>query len=224
MPSPKPGFFSGTSAVLDAVRRAALGTSRILPNQKKPSNDKNFFQNYVDHLGYLALEIQKLSNAMPETFDERQFNQLCKEALGRLNMFDALRDGHDYCDEIVGATVMPLAALSYSLQFSAVAIWEGSISLLSRYGIMDKDGKDHAHIALEGLVCAALALAFAVASFIKSAISLVSRPLVTAVQGFKPQDVDRFYDKTSVTATVRAERADDIAASIVSMLGSGGPR
>lgn len=166
---------------------------RVLPNQKVPHPNKNFFQNYGDHLNYLAHDGK-------EKFDqfwasERKLRFLVNEVAARLNVFDALRDGYDYFDEVLGATVVPLLCNTASMGFAALALWEGAHALAITVGFVNRDNDNHAGKAMAYLLASVAAHVIAVASLIKSVISLVTRPLVTAIQGYKPQDKDRFYDQ-----------------------------
>lgn len=141
-------------------------------------------------------------------------NFLAKEAIARVYVFDALRDGYDYFDEVVGATVLPFLSGCASIALAVVSIVELSYAIGIGVGLLEDDKKNHGDNVVLALVLAVAAVSFAVAVFIKSAISLVTRPLVTAVQGFKSQDINRFYDEDV------AERNDVLTGGLTGLAAS----
>lgn len=179
---------------------------RICTKQAKPNPQKNFFENYYDHLNYLESEFDAKWNTCSKfrTIDE-QLEFLGKEALKRLNLFERLRDGYDYMDEVVGATALPVMLLGASLANLAIAIWEGASALAISTGLINRksDKAEHLEYAQTALLLSTLAFVGAIATFLKSAISLITRPVATALQGFAEQDVDRFYDDDSYESQAR---------------------
>lgn len=177
---------------------------------KTPNKKKNFFQNYYDHVSYLKVELEDLYKKLHKT--DNAFKLLFNEGLKRLSVFDALRDGHDYFDEVLGATVMPIMAAGASLALLGLAIWEF---------VQSNSKSDSAALSL--LVAAGAALLFSAAVFVKSAISLITRPIVTAIQGFKKPDGDRFYNEDD-DLVKRTERVGNkVIDGVADFLGFGQP-
>lgn len=174
-------------------------------NTNKPDSKKNFFQNYADHLDFLHIKFKKKYEQFMDTETiEEKLSILGNEALERLKVFEQLRDGHDYFDEVVGATAIPLIGAIASVCSLAIAIWDAAQLLAIKAGFVEDDGINHADNALNHLLLSATALALSVASFVKSAISMITRPVVTAIRGFAEQDEDRFYHKDSVLGSLQS--------------------
>jgi len=173
-------------------------------NHKKPAHYKNFFQNYDDHINSVESKL-KVKYPMMNDIDSAQtlisalskvtMESLSKEVLSHLYIFDALRDGHDYFDEVMGATVVPFAAGLASLGLAALAMWEAAQALAIKVGMKKDDHQSHGSTAVDFILLAAAAAVISAAIFIKSAISLVTRPIVTLVNGAKPQDENRFANE-----------------------------
>jgi hypothetical protein len=168
-------------------------------NQKKPDPKKNCFQNYSDHLYFLQIKYQERWNKFikNKTLDEK-LDFLGKEALDHLNMFERLRDGHDYMDEFVGATAIPALGLVVSLVELGVAAWQSIKGLAIHAGLAKNDYEDHKENAGLALLVAGAAFVTAIASFIKSVVALVARPFITAARGWANQDEERFYVEETV--------------------------
>ncbi|RUR13058.1 hypothetical protein [Legionella sp. km772] len=187
-------------------------SKRTFKNQPKPDPKKNFFQNYDDHLNSLFVklyktfpinnweELQHLAISRPYSL----LGQVSNEAIKHLYLFDALYDGYDYFDEVVGATALPALAGLASLGLTAAAIWEAIQALAIKFGFQQCDQEKHLDKATANLLLAGTAFVLSVASYIKSMISLFTRPLVTLINGFKPQNVDRF--------TIDDSKEDDLTA------------
>ncbi|MFW2569543.1 hypothetical protein [Legionella sp. 29fVS95] len=174
---------------------------KICTGQNTPDVKKNFFQNYADHLDFLEEKFKKKGAKLMEmTFDDG-LAFLSEQALERLKIFESLRDGHDYFDEVVGATAIPLMSLAVATVATAAAIWEGVQDLAIHTGFMkaqDKVSIDKDLQTSHYLLVAGAAFLLAAASFLKSAISLISRPVVTAIQGFDKQDEVRFCNQNAM--------------------------
>ncbi|MCL9685480.1 hypothetical protein [Legionella maioricensis] len=166
---------------------------RFFPGHKKPDRNKNFFQNYSDHLNYLQ---DKYAEAWEEFKNQATFDQkldfIGEQALERLNLFEKLRDGHDYFDEVVGATALPALGLVISIATLGMALWEGIQALVIRTGIARGSIQEHQEGAKQDLLVSGVAFLGAIASFLKSAVSLITRPVITAIRGFEEQNIDRF--------------------------------
>ena len=162
-------------------------------NHKKPSIDKNFFQNYSDHLDYIYSIFQEKSSEFNSLSSTPELLHFIKDtALERLKMFEQLRDAYDYTDEILGATALPALGMLASIATLACCVWETMKGIMISFGWRNDDYTSHSRKACEHLMLAVAAFTLACASFLKSAISLVTRPIVTAVQGFAPQNKERF--------------------------------
>lgn len=193
-----PNFFTNFKKGLNKVMKDTGVTNA----RNKPDPDKNFFQNYSDHLDWLELRLRKDVNKLyPAIPDMSELSSACFFTLidaKHLLMFDALRDGYDYMDEVLGATVVPLACAAASLGCLGLAIWEGAQEFAIKTGMKKDDFDNHDEKAVNYLAAAGGALAVAMSSLIKSLISLVTRPVITMIQGWKPQDTTRFYNEDSL--------------------------
>lgn len=172
---------------------------RFFRGQKTPDPRKTFFQNYSDHLDYLQAKYEKTWNKLVERKGlEERFNFLVKHAQKHISIFEQLRDGYDYFDEVVGATAFPVVSLLASIAGVGIALWESFRALIIKIGLANHDGEDHLAHAGFSLFTSAAAFLTSIASFLKSAISLVTRPIVTAIYGFEKQDKDRFINEDTV--------------------------
>ena len=167
--------------------------------QEKPQKSKNFFENYTDHVRFL---FDKYKQVIASENFSGFIDNIAEASIKSLNLFEPLRDGHDYFDEVGGATAIPLASAVASIATFAMAAWEGLQALACSVGFMRSSTESHADEAVKflqiSLACALLALG----SFVKSAVSLVTRPLVTAIKGFAPQDKERFMIDDSVQSHI----------------------
>jgi hypothetical protein len=165
----------------------------LFPGHKKPDRNKNFFQNYSEHLNYLQNQYAKAWQEFQEqaTFAQK-LDFIGDQALKRLNMFEKLRDGHDYFDEVVGATALPALGLVVSIATISMALWEGIHVLAIHAHLIGGSKAEHQSEAQEDLLISGLSFLGAIASFLKSAISLITRPIITAVKGFEEQNTVRF--------------------------------
>ena len=167
--------------------------------QRTPDSKKTFFQNYSDHLDYLQKKYEKRWNKLveQESIGER-FNFLSEQALKRISIFERLRDGYDYFDEVVGATAFPAISLVASIAGIGIALWEGIRALIIKIGLTNPDGEDHQANAGFALFTSTTAFLASIASFLKSVISLITRPIVTSIYGFETQDKERFINEDTV--------------------------
>ena len=168
-------------------------------NFKTPNAKKNFFQNYADHLNYL-IEVQLLDK-LNKINEAQNFTQMLavfndEELMKHISIFDKLRDGYDYMDEVGGVFVAPVIATAASLAALGLAIYEGFYALAIRCNLLEDDGEAHGQWAGKYLFCSVTCFALSMANALKSAISLVTRPLVTlfSAQASK-QDEYRFRDE-----------------------------
>ncbi|WP_298627384.1 hypothetical protein [uncultured Legionella sp.] len=172
-------------------------------NQKTPDPQKNFFENYSDHLGFLIIKFeQKFLQLQQMDSAQNALHFISKEALRRLNMFEQLRDRYDYFDEILGATALPALCLITSIASLSAALWESTQALAIKTGFTRNDNEDHLTDAGGFLLISVASILFSIASLLKSAISIVTRPIVTALQGYAEQDEDRFHNEESMVGRV----------------------
>ena len=166
---------------------------RLFPGHKKPNRNKNFFQNYSEHLNYLQAQYNEAWEEFQEqtTFDQK-LDFIGEQALERLNLFEKLRDGHDYFDEVVGATALPALGLVVSIARISMALWEGIQALAIHSHLVRGNREEHQKQAREDLLISGLYFLRAIASFLKSAVSLITRPIITAIKGFEEQNTIRF--------------------------------
>ncbi|CEG57734.1 hypothetical protein [Legionella fallonii] len=173
--------------------------------RRTPDPKKNFFQNYSDHFDYLQEKYEKVWHKLVEKQNlEEQFNFLNKQALKRLSIFEKLRDGYDYFDEVVGATALPAIGLVSSIATLGLALWEGIRALVIKIGLVNNDGQEHHVKAQSALLLSAASFLLSIACFLKSTISLITRPIVTAIYGFEKQDKERFINEDTVVGHLSA--------------------
>ncbi|AHE67580.1 hypothetical protein [Legionella oakridgensis] len=165
-------------------------------NQKKPASEKSFMQNYGDHLKHVEHQANlTYYRFLSYQSYSKQFSLLGEQMRERIKIFQALYDGYDYADEILGATIVPILSVANTVVFTVAALWEGMQALSIRIGLARDDGDHHSRLAMSYLLGAGAFLLFSAVSLVKSAISLITRPLITMVHGFKPQDTERFYNE-----------------------------
>lgn len=131
----------------------------------------------------------------PESNPDNQLEVAIKEVLAHINIFDALRDSYDYADDIAGAVLVDWLGSALVFGCVAEAVWNGAHMLAIKARLVEDDAKEHGVSAVLFLLAAAAIFVIASLISMKSVISLISRPLVTAIHGFKPQDTPRFYDQ-----------------------------
>jgi 7-cyano-7-deazaguanine synthase in queuosine biosynthesis len=190
---------------------------------KRPDPDKNFFYNYFDHLKALTKHSAELYEEFKKLkTSDAQIDFFEKELSNRNLILNPLRDAHDYMDEVMGATVLPAFGMLTAVGALVVAAWEGVQALAIHCGFAHNDREKHADEALSFFIAAAAAFTLSAMSFVKSWISLVSRPIATVEQGFAKQDTLRFYneDKEPVVEAARKgmNEAIDGAASVLNSI------
>ena len=169
---------------------------------RKPNPKQNCVQNYWDHMNSIEQDAHRLWNKVDTG---NWFKVLAGEAWNRTNMLEALRDGHDYTDEIMGAVVGSTVYSAVATGFLALALWEAVCGLAMKAGFVKDDKKDHVTPILKALVFAVAAYVMSLVIYLKSVVSLITRPIITALEGFKAQDTNRFYDNE--------QRNDDVPAT-----------
>jgi len=169
---------------------------------KKPNPKKNCFQNYGDHLGH---HVHQAKQIWHDVHGPNTFSVLAKESWKRIKVFQALRDGHDWVDELGGAIFGTTLATLAAFATLALAIWEACVGLTMRMGMIKNDGGSHFQKAGKNLLCSIAAYVLSVVIYIKSAVSLITRPLVTLITGYKPQDIERFSDNSKHARVSRNE-------------------
>ncbi|MCP0914831.1 hypothetical protein NKV53_10890 [Legionella sp. 27cVA30] len=190
--------------------------------QQCPDKNKNFFQNYADHLKFLSLEFQEKINALFEQENlEQVFKMLANETLARISVFDKIRDGYDYFDEVLGATVVPVFALGAFAAGIGIAIWQGILALGYTLGTNPANDETLGQNAAVALIIAGASILFGLITCIKSMLSLVTRPLVTLCsQSWGEQDKARFYNEEAceVQLVNTVEAISNVVADAVSSI------
>ncbi|WP_133129788.1 hypothetical protein [Legionella yabuuchiae] len=180
----------------------------IFKKQKKPSRTKNTFQNYYDHINCLLEDLTETMNDIENDLSQGDVNtalsKISQEVLKRLTMLEPIYDRYDYFDEIVGATAVSLLGISISLTSLALAFWESIQLLAINAGIKQKDGENHSNKAIQCLLFSGAMLLVGVCFFLKSSVSLLSRPLMTLIEGWKEDDKARFTREDSFESWVQA--------------------
>ncbi len=172
---------------------------------KKPNPKKNCFQNYGDHLGY---HVHQAKQIWHDVHGPNTFSVLAKESWKRVKVFQALRDGHDWVDELGGAIFGTTLASLAACATLALAIWEACVGLTMRMGMVKNDGGNHFQKAGKNLLCSIAAYVISVFIYIKSVVSLITRPIVTLIKGYKPQDIERFSDNSGRASMPCDEEGD----------------
>ncbi len=189
---------------MSSIMKKAAGAIKQFRGQRaNPKN--NFFQNYSEHLNALDNKLFKEYNKIKTPDD------FASTILSHATVFEPLRDTHDYADDIFGATVLPILAAALSLAAIANTFYEGAQVLLMKAGLMTGDADEHSQLAINSFMVSATSLAVAVASLIKSVVSLFARPIATMVCGYKDQDEVRFKDDLSEDESLFAKLAPVLA-------------
>ncbi|GGI91253.1 hypothetical protein [Legionella impletisoli] len=182
--------------------------SSFFRKQKKPSNQKNTFENYYDHVNCLIEDLTETINEIDGEFYKGNinvaFSKVNREFLKRLNLFEPLYDRYDYLDEIGGAIVVPILGISIALASLSFALWEGIQLLAIKTRIKQDDGEKHNDKAIQCLLFSGANFLISVYYSIKSVISLITRPLMTLITGWKKEDEPRFIREDSFEAWVGA--------------------
>lgn len=155
-----------------------------------PDTKRTFFQNYLDHLFYL--EESALIDFM-EVMEKKDPGYLTQKAAKHNTIFKPFRDRFDYLDDVLGATVTPMAFILGATTLLNYALYEGAIALAIKTKLRENDFKNHGVQASLFIAGAFLCFALSLAIFLKSVVSLITRPLVTAYEGYQEQDTPRFY-------------------------------
>lgn len=165
------------------------GSRLLSPYQSNPNPEKHFFENYADHLAYLSKKYNHQYNQLITFISEDKYDKAARlmrdSLLHHLSLFEPLRDGYDYVDEIGAATVAPWLHLSVSLFSFAAGICKG-INIASE--TYDKQ-EVKAH-----LIAAAFYLLLSLESFCNGMASLITRPAATLLFGTKQENNVRFID------------------------------
>ena len=186
-----------------------------MSKSKTPNKNLNFIQNYFNHLkavdSKLGKEIKYLSGK--RTFrQEIQRDVLGREKsgsdvlLGHINAFDPLKDGHDYMDNIMGATVGTLIGAAVSIIFLASGLYEGIMSLVTS-GAEPAKHYDNMQVSLSASL---LTAAVTLINFANSFVSVFTRPVITAINGWDKSKEDRFRDEFSEKNSFLEEVADTV--------------
>ena len=184
-----------TSEWFSRLSIPALGTNN---EHKKPDSKQTFFANYFDHAHQ---NYRKLAHAA-HNFSESsgKFGFTMTEIMRRMTMFEPLRDRYDYADEVAGVTIVQWLGSAAMLGIAAYAVVEGAHALAIKTGYLHDDHEDHSSRALIAMLAVAAVFVITSAIFMNAAISLITRPIITANQGYKKQDENRFY-KQDINAT-----------------------
>ena len=186
---------------------------KITTGQKKPDAKKNFFQNYVDHLEFLERRYShQLKNNQYQIKNLGEMAFVGSSSLldaKHLLIFEPLRDGHDYADEFLGASLIPLASSLVSIGSLLTAFSELAQMALIKASLMRNNHEDHTDKAISYLAASATSILLCLASLFKSVVSIFSRPFVTMIQGWKPQDEVRFINDNSAESQI-GRMAEDL--------------
>lgn len=139
----------------------------------KPNADSNFFDNYHNHCMFVMKKNEKIFEA------EGDFTAKKNESFAKLNFFTPLRDRYDFTDELLGATLLPLAGVVCSVAVTVLAIKDLFHALAITIDLVKDDDENHGEQALHSFVGALFIAVLSLAALIKCAISLLTRPIAT---------------------------------------------
>ena len=154
-----------------------------------PDLNKSTTQNYYDHLSFFYKS--RYGTAITVDYDGPRplsFIHPLKPFVipfGRCDVFSSLHDRYDYIDELLGATIVPLALLGVATYLVLKAI--GHMFTLGVF--VDQNRSEG---IFGGIFNALFAICLAIYCFSKSLLSLVTRPILTAVFGYSPLLENRF--------------------------------
>lgn len=171
---------------------------------KKPSNEKNSYENYVAHLNQISMEAYATYDRYTRISNPARLNLLGKTAAARIRFFDAFHDRYDVADELFGATIVPVALGLVGIASTLLAAWEAGHMLAIKAGLVRNDHEQHGDQAVMYFLAGVAASAFAFVTFFKSVVSLISRTGFTLLDGWKKPTKDRFHNK-SVMSEVGTE-------------------
>lgn len=176
----------------------------ISKHHKKPDSKKNSFQNYFDHMkSSIDKEIKQIRQ-LEQKIQKHDLNEYEKCAarvnhraqnlFASLNALEPICDRYDYMDDVFTAVAIHLCKPVIILAGCAYSLFEAGYWAGIKTNLLEDDGQDHAAKALCGI---AYTLALTAECFIRLAnavVSLISRPIFTAVKGYREQpDENRFY-------------------------------
>lgn len=171
---------------------------------KKPSKDKNSYENYVAHLNQIHAEAQDTYKKYVRISNKSRLSLLGKTIAARLRFFDAFHDRYDVADELFGATIVPFAFGLMGIVSSLLAAWEAGHMLAIKAGLARNDHKQHGDRSVMYFLAGLAASAFAFVAVVKSGLSLASRTGFTLLDGWKRPTKDRFNNE-SVMSQVGSE-------------------
>jgi hypothetical protein len=169
--------------------------------EKKPRPSLSFPENYAAHARYLEGHGNELYGrfwSIP-TLPSR-FCFLGNQLKERISCFVPLKDGHDYLDELVSATFVPLFCEMNTLLFVGVGLWEFLKSCLMTIRIMERDQESHFSHAMSYFMLAFGSIVYAKLAVVNSLIGLLLRPIITLCTGYSAQNKDRFFYHEQIPA------------------------
>lgn len=156
------------------------------------NHNKNFFQNYFDHMNVLA---QHSNNAFEAFKTNENIGYILNGMVARLDPFEPLCDAHDFLDEVIGIVVRPIISISFAFYYAGAAIAEIVNALVNKEENSEDVNPKHSIKAKNNATVALYYALFSIAAFVKSVISIITRPLVTAIKGFEEREEDnRFHN------------------------------
>lgn len=190
-----------------------MATSRV------PNANLGFFENYQQHVNAL---LNDYSNTNKVRTEEEHKNYLADKCSTYFKAFDPLYDEYDFADEVAGATIVPLTLSAVSIICLVAGIWESIHQVAIDLGIVENNIPDgvmdlmgdllkgrtdrlvnlangastHGENAFALILIALISAILAIVSFVKSAVSIITRPIVTALDECGPDEAtfDRFDD------------------------------
>lgn len=176
--------------------------------QNKPNKSKNSLQNYFDHLDSVLYKAITQFDSICACVSPAQAKEALHQFIdlmftSHIQIFDPLRDRYDYFDEVLGACLANVAANLFFQALYWAMLAEMMFTLAKiiafRLGyISEWEGKEPAwHLLLLGSTVMALEIIY-----LKSMLSLITRPIATLINGWQDQDIPRFNDHTSIQGRI----------------------
>lgn len=158
----------------------------------KQIKESHFYKNYSAHQNRMNISTEGLYREFLEN-DQFYNHQLMKNCLKKISFFRPMINRYDYLDEFYDAFYFPLKALKDLVIELLLVIVDLSMTLLNM-SIGNDAEEDQVDLedALNHLVDVFKIFAFTSFVFVNSAISIITRPVLTLAMGFASKGDPRY--------------------------------
>lgn len=163
-------------------------------SSKKPTQKLGFFKNYANHLSFVKNDMLVGLGLDGNSPTIKDIFTIMKESLVRSNMFTAFYDRYDIMDDILKATVVPMAMTVLAGMSAAKAILEAGYGMAIKTGLARNDGQHHGDKAASYFVAALALYALSYVCALKALLDIVTRTFCTIADGYKAPEHVRFSD------------------------------